>query len=298
MKFKLLVIILAGISFVLIGCSKKQDDAGQVKGMADTAAETAAAGNTTSQPSDDATPAETQGDVVTTESGLQYIDLVVGSGESPQKGDNVVVDYTGWLEDGTKFDSSVDRGTPFTFPIGMGRVIPGWDEGVSSMKVGGKRKLIIPSELAYGERGAGNVIPPNSTLTFEVELHEIKAPFNDPDFDLPGEEIVTDSGLRMIVHKKGEGPTPKKGQTVVAHYTGLLEDGTKFDSSHDRGKPIEFPVGEGRVIKGWDEAFMTMSKGEKRTLIIPPELGYGERGAGPIPPNSTLVFEVELVDIK
>ncbi|NOZ09191.1 MAG: FKBP-type peptidyl-prolyl cis-trans isomerase [FCB group bacterium] len=266
--------------------------------MADTAAETAAAGNTTSQPSDDATPAETQGDVVTTESGLQYIDLVVGSGESPQKGDNVVVDYTGWLEDGTKFDSSVDRGTPFTFPIGMGRVIPGWDEGVSSMKVGGKRKLIIPSELAYGERGAGNVIPPNSTLTFEVELHEIKAPFNDPDFDLPGEEIVTDSGLRMIVHKKGEGPTPKKGQTVVAHYTGLLEDGTKFDSSHDRGKPIEFPVGEGRVIKGWDEAFMTMSKGEKRTLIIPPELGYGERGAGPIPPNSTLVFEVELVDIK
>ncbi|MBI3949560.1 MAG: FKBP-type peptidyl-prolyl cis-trans isomerase [Acidobacteria bacterium] len=111
---------------------------------------------------------------VTTPSGLKYVDLVKGTGPSPQRGQTVRVHYTGWLTNGKKFDSSVDRGQPFEFPIGMGRVIKGWDEGVMSMKVGGKRKLIIPPELGYGERGAGSVIPPNATLIFEVELLEIK----------------------------------------------------------------------------------------------------------------------------
>lgn len=113
-------------------------------------------------------------EMVTTESGLEYVDLEVGEGPSPKMGDTVAVHYTGWLEDGTKFDSSVDRGQPFEFQVGMGRVIRGWDIGVASMNVGGKRKLIIPPELGYGERGAGGVIPPNATLIFEVELLEIK----------------------------------------------------------------------------------------------------------------------------
>jgi FKBP-type peptidyl-prolyl cis-trans isomerase len=108
--------------------------------------------------------------VITTESGLQFVDIKVGEGESPKKGDQVTVHYTGTLESGKKFDSSVDRGQPFKFQIGVGRVIKGWDEGVMSMNVGGKRKLIIPAELGYGAQGAGNVIPPNATLIFEVEL--------------------------------------------------------------------------------------------------------------------------------
>jgi peptidylprolyl isomerase len=108
-------------------------------------------------------------------SGLEYIDLALGKGEQPKKGQVVSVHYTGWLKDGTKFDSSVDRGQPFQFPIGQGRVIRGWDEGVGTMKVGGKRKLTIPPQLGYGERGAGGVIPPNATLVFEVELLGIKA---------------------------------------------------------------------------------------------------------------------------
>ncbi len=112
---------------------------------------------------------------MTTESGLRYEDIVVGTGVSPQRGQEVTVHYTGTLEDGTKFDSSLDRGQPFKFDIGIGRVIKGWDEGVMTMKVGGKRKLVIPPQLGYGARGAGGVIPPNATLVFEVELLDTQA---------------------------------------------------------------------------------------------------------------------------
>ena len=109
--------------------------------------------------------------------------------------------------------------------------------------------------------------------------------------------VTTDSGLMYEVIQEGSGTEkPSTGDNVSAHYTGMFMDGRKFDSSVDRGQPIQFPVGTGRVIKGWDEALLDMKKGEKRILIIPPDLAYGPRGRGPIPPNSTLIFEVELVD--
>ncbi len=116
--------------------------------------------------------------MTTTASGLEYEDTKVGDGASPHTGQTCVMHYTGWLYNdgakGKKFDSSLDRGTPFEFPIGEGRVIKGWDEGVATMKVGGKRTLIIPPDLGYGARGAGGVIPPNATLLFEVELLGVK----------------------------------------------------------------------------------------------------------------------------
>ena len=113
-------------------------------------------------------------ETVTTASGLQIKTLVVGTGDKAEPGKTAVVHYTGWLLDGTKFDSSVDRGTPFEFPLGAGRVIKGWDEGVSTMNIGGKVELIIPPDLAYGPSGAGGVIPPNATLKFEVEFLDQK----------------------------------------------------------------------------------------------------------------------------
>lgn len=112
--------------------------------------------------------------IVATESGLKYVEIQEGTGETPKTGQTVIVHYTGTLENGKKFDSSRDRNQPFSFNLGIGQVIKGWDEGLSTMKVGGRRQLIIPPELGYGARGAGGVIPPNATLIFDVELLEVQ----------------------------------------------------------------------------------------------------------------------------
>ena len=118
-------------------------------------------------------PTKVTGKPTSTPSGLQYWDITVGTGTTAVSGKTVKVHYTGWLTDGKKFDSSLDRGQPFSFPLGGGQVIKGWDEGVAGMKVGGKRQLRIPPELGYGARGAGGVIPPNATLIFDVELLDV-----------------------------------------------------------------------------------------------------------------------------
>jgi FKBP-type peptidyl-prolyl cis-trans isomerase len=228
-----------------------------------------------------------------TESGLEYRDVKKGTGDALKPGQTCVVHYTGWLwqdnAKGKEFDSSVKRGTPFSFRVGAGRVIQGWDEGVSTMKVGGKRELLIPPELAYSARGAGGVIPPNATLFFEVALIE--------KFE------KTDSGLEYIDDKEGDGVLPKSGQTCHVHYTGWLwtngAKGRKFDSSVDTGQPIPFRLGKGEVIEGWDEGIATMKVGGKRRLLIPAKLGYGRNGNPPeIPGNADLLFEVELVKVK
>jgi peptidylprolyl isomerase len=237
---------------------------------------------------------------VTTASGLQYVIIEQGSGEAPQPGDVVEVHYTGTLADGTKFDSSYDRGEPIRFPLGLGQVIPGWDEGIGLLKVGDKAKLIIPPDLAYGEQGAGGVIPPNATLIFDVELVSIlPGPPEAPTEVAEADYATTDSGLKYYDLEEGSGVAPQPGQQVSVHYTGWLEDGTMFDSSLSRGQPFEFIIGQGQVISGWDEGVASMKVGGQRQLVIPADLAYGESGAGGvIPPNATLIFEVELLEVK
>ena len=122
---------------------------------------------------DTSSPTKVTGKAKSTSDGLQYWDITVGTGTAASSGKTVKVNYTGWLTNGKKFDSSVDRGTPFSFKLGAGQVIKGWDEGVAGMKVGGKRQLKIPPELGYGAQGAGGVIPPNATLIFDVELLDV-----------------------------------------------------------------------------------------------------------------------------
>jgi len=219
--------------------------------------------------------------------GLSYVDSVLGDGPEVQPDDVVSVHYTGWFyEDGKKgkkFDSSVDRGEPITFPLGRSYVIPGWEKGIPGMHVGGKRTLLISPDLAYGERGHPPVIPPNSTLMFDVQV----------------------VGLPMVdvqIQQEGDGPVAELGDQVSVHYSGYLwvdgQKGTLFDSSLTRGQPYNFTLGAGMVIPGWEMAIEGLKKGTKARLIIPPELGYGSRGHGEaIPPHSTLCFEIELVDI-
>lgn len=237
---------------------------------------------------------------ITTDSGLQYTRLEAGDGPAPQPGDIVSIHIRGMLEDGTEFDSTYSRDEPIQFALGQGMVLPAWDEGIALMKVGEKARLVVPPELAFGEQGYRDLIPPNETLTFEVELVEILpgSPLAPTEVD-EGDYVTTDTGLKYYDLEVGDGATPQTGQIVSVHYTGWLEDGTKFDSSLDRGQPFTFTLGMHQVIPGWDEGVATMKVGGRRQLVIPPELGYGAQGAGGvIPPNATLIFEVELLAVQ
>lgn len=251
---------------------------------------------------DNATTQEAQN--ITTESGLMVEIIQQGTGEKPQTGDIVKVHYTGTLKaTGEKFDSSVDRGEPIEFPLGIGRVIPGWEEGIAMLNKGTKARLIIPAALGYGEHKTGP-IPPNSDLVFEVELVDFKPgpkPITHDPFDISGiAPTKTASGLELYITEKGSGTKVEAGKMVTVHYYGYLhEGGQKFDNSYERGEPIQVPVGMGQVIPGWDEGLALLNVGDKATLIIPHTLAYGDEGfPGVIPPRATLVFDIEVLDVQ
>jgi len=247
------------------------------------------------------TPMEVdENDLISTDSGLQYYDIEVGEGIESVEGSTVTTEYAIWVqgEDENLFIGSSSAGGPAVFALGPADLVfPGWDEGATGMKVGGKRLLVIPAELGLGEMGGGE-IPPGSTLIMEIEMIDIVEPVFMTEVD-EDDYTVTESGLKYYDLVEGDGDTPAEGQTVILHYTGWLEDGTKFDSSLDRGQPFTFPLGQGSVIPGWDEGVATMKVGGRRQLVVPAELGYGDAGAGAtIPPGATLIFEVELLGIQ
>jgi FKBP-type peptidyl-prolyl cis-trans isomerase len=228
---------------------------------------------------------------------LQIKDLVVGAGPVAQDGDMVTVDYTGKLTSGAVFDSTKGR-EPFTFMVGAGEVIKGWDQGVAGMRVGGSRDLIIPAALAYGDRAVGP-IPAKSDLLFSISLLRIEP------------KVAT------TVEVKGTGNAAKYGDLLTVQLVGGIQGG-KADVWNTREEgdrsPIKFSLGTPQLPKGLIPGLLGMQAGEKRKIVIPPALAYGPKGVPPvdtknprdgsivkagsiIPPNSTMVFEVELVQL-
>ena len=218
---------------------------------------------------------------------LNKIDVVVGKGAEAVTGDIVFVTYTGKLINGTTFDTNAKpTANPLNFTLGQGGVIKGWDEGIVGMKVGGKRKLEVPSRLAYGAKSPpGSTIPPNSDLYFEVELLDLLK---------KGEENIYDKTDLV----QGSGPAVANGDTVTVHYEGKLVNGRRFDSTRERKKPETFTLGKGNVIKGLEAGLIGMRAGGKRKLRIPPNIGFGGYGMGHVPPGSITLFEIELLKVS
>ncbi len=240
-------------------------------------------------------------DTIKTASGLKYIMVNENKSGALAAGAKATVHYSGFFRDGKMFDSSVERGQPFNLKVGVGQVIPGWDEALSLLHKGEKAKIIIPYNLAYGEQGHPPVIPAKSDLIFDVEIIDVEPIIAPSQFDIKGLEAKkTASGLQYY-EVKLSGSTVKAGagKKVKVHYSGYLADGKMFDSSVERGEPIEFELGKGMVIPGWEEGIALMNVGDKLRLIIPYFLAYGEQGREPvIPPKADLTFDVELLDVN
>lgn len=269
-----LLLVVMGLLLTQVGCAPageqpKPEEPAQTSGSTDT--KPAANGE---KPSEPASPAK-----------VKITDVKVGTGETAADGDLLVVQYRGTFTDGKEFDSNMSQERePFNFRLGEGSVIPGWDQGMKGMKVGGTRKLEIPWALAYGEQGRPPQIPAKADLNFEVKLLYVVKKGDEGAYD--AKDI-----------KVGEGPAVKAGDRVKVHYVGKFLNGKEFDSSRPRGQAFDLTVGQGQVIRGWDEGLVGMKKGGVRRLVLPPALAYGEQGNQGIPPNSVLDFEIELLEI-
>jgi peptidylprolyl isomerase len=255
-------------------------------------------------------------EIKTLESGLQFLDDSLGTGREAKIGDLVSIHFKGWMvpkdtaselfsdwsADQTKNMLSIGdskmRNQPVKFVLNSGSFIKGTDEGIVGMKAGGIRTMIIPSKLAYGEAGVG-FIPPNTDLKIVIELLEVKDKGIAEMWKVDSTLFkTTASGLKYAVISQGEGSLIEAGKVVTVHYSGYLMDGTLFDSSVERDEPIQFVVGQGQVMPGWDEGMQLLKKGDKARFIIPPQLGYGEMPLEKIPANSTLMFDTEIIDVK
>ena len=272
-----------------------------------------------------------------TASGVYLIESQKGEGIKIDTGCQVKFQFKVALIDGKQLFSSYERPEPIKFRFGKKVDTRGMEEAIGLLKKGSKAKIIVPSKMAFGETGRGSIVPPYSTLVYEVEILDVQSkaecdkeqaealekeqnapkPAGQPKDDkflnnqkeepmliekyLADNKITvkpTASGLYYVEKVPGTGKQAVAGKNVKVHYTGTLLNGKKFDSSRDRNEPIAFPLGQGRVIKGWDEGIAMMKEGGRAILIIPSAIGYGPSDMGVIPPYSTLVFDVELVEVN
>ncbi len=217
---------------------------------------------------------------------LKKTELVVGKGAEAATGDRLYVRYIGRLRNGSIIDSNTKEGSqPYTFVLGLRQVVPGWDQGLVGMKVGGQRKLEIPYMLAYGDYSPNERIPAKADLFFEIELLDIV---------IIGEENFFDTSEMNV----GGGTVAGRSSTVVVDYVTKLVNGKEVDSSYKRGKPVQFKVGASEALPGVDAGVVGMRVGGKRKLRLPPALAYGQFGTPQIPANSILIVELELKQVK
>lgn len=262
-----------------------------------------------------------------TASGIYYIEKEKGSGSLPKAGDRLKVHFIIATLTGPQLYSSYEQGQPMELEAGKEFDNPGITEVLGMMRKGSKATAIIPSGLAYGAEGRGEMVAPHTSMKYEIEIVDItpkdvyEKQQQQKDTEMKQMEdqnklrekanilkylqdnnlkaAPTASGLYYIEQVKGTGASPQPGQKVKVHYTGKLLNGNKFDSSVDRGQPFEFQLGMGQVIRGWDEGIALMQVGGKALLVIPSELAYGSRAMGDrIPAYSPLAFEVELLGVE
>jgi peptidylprolyl isomerase len=250
---------------------------------------------------------------VTLKSGVKYKDVKVGNGAEVKDGNLVEIHFKGWIVkdssdvytdwsmDSTKqkdmIADSYQMGQAMKFVLGSESFIKGSEEGMIGMKPGGQRIIIIPANCGYGADGMGP-IPPNTDIKVYVEMVSTKEVPQVKMWDVDSTLFkTTASGLKYAIIKEGEGPLVQKQQQVKVHYSGFLLNGTKFDSSVERDEPLTFMAGVGQVIPGWDEGLLLLKKGSKAKFVIPDSLAYGDRDLGKIPPKSTLIFDVEIIDV-
>ncbi|MFP3948924.1 MAG: FKBP-type peptidyl-prolyl cis-trans isomerase [Longimicrobiales bacterium] len=246
-----------------------------------------------------------QADLQETDSGLYFHDEAVGDGPQPTAESIVSLHYTLWLPDGTLLADTRQEGERVSWDLATTGLIPGFEEGILGMSEGGVRILVVPPELAYGEAGTDDgAIPPNSGLVFRIELVAVDAAFDVNDVVFADELSVTvddlqetPSGLYFHDTVVGDGTQAADGSTVEVHYTVWLPDATLVEDTRDSEGTVEIQLGVDPLIEGFEEGLLGMKDGGTRILVLPPELGYGSSGQGEIPPNSGVVFRIELLTV-
>ncbi len=253
-------------------------------------------------------------DVVQLDSGVQYANDSLGTGREAKFGDLISIHFKAWIirdsskifedwsKDSTRLIASIgnsfDFGQPIKIKLGDSAFIKGVDEAIVGMKKGGLRTIIIPAKKAYGDMGYGP-IPPNSSLKVVINLLDVKDAVVAKAWEIDSTKIMTSkSGLKYVIIQPGMGEKADSADLLTVHYTGFLTNGKIFDSSVEKDEPFKFRLKLQPVIPGWEEGIKLLGKGGKAKLIIPPDLGYGAVPIGSIPPNSTLIFDVEVLDIQ